>query len=161
MSRFVDLFLLKNGWKIVIILAEIGRKRAGDRMENMLAFMDTHLAKGDLMAGTKYVLAKLDIPTELKGYRCMAELIPMYHSDPEQSLTKELYPSVGRMFMPELSWEQVEKDIRYAIDKAWTDERPEAWTVLFQKGKPTNEQFISRISQLLDLWERCKTVTIE
>lgn len=128
----------------------------------MLAFMVGHLENGNVKAGVKYVLMKLDFPSELKGYRCLVALIPLYHADPEQSFTKELYPSVGRLMEPPMEWKQVEKDVRYAIKEAWKKRDAEAWAQLFPKNqKPSNEKFVSRISQLLGLWENCASENVK
>lgn len=99
----------------------------------------------------KAVLIELGIPTNLAGYRCLACAIPMYHEDPGQSVTKQLYPAAGQMCTPSLTGAQVEKLIRYAIDIAWRDRNQEAWKKYFpQDEKPTNWEFISRLVETLD-----------
>lgn len=106
--------------------------------------METTQFKSDLI--------ELGVLTSLAGYRCLVFALPMYHTNPEQSITKQLYPDVGQMFTPKLTGSQVEKLIRYAVDNAWQNRDAEVWKRYFpQDRKPSNREFISRISEIEEL----------
>lgn len=121
---------------------------------DILTTMVSYLDKDDLAAGTKFVLIGLSIPTDLTGYRCLEIAVQLRFENPERSLMKELYPEVGRNCTPRLSMEQVEKNIRYAIDTAWEKRDVETWEHYFPGGKkPTNGQFISEAAEILRLWQ--------
>lgn len=105
----------------------------------------------EFSAAVKRVLIRLYIPTGSKGYRSLIAAIPMYREDPEQSLSKEIYPAVARLLGCR-SWQQVEKNIRDAISSAWKSRDPEVWAEYFPPDhKPTNGEFISRIAEILDV----------
>lgn len=100
------------------------------------------------LAQYKTDMIKLGIMTNLAGYRCLVQAIPLYRENPGQSLTKQLYPEVGEKCSPNLTGAQVEKQIRYAIEIAWQNRDPETWRRYFPMDrKPTNGEFISRISE--------------
>lgn len=125
-------------------------------VDKILTMMVNHLNKDDLYAGAKIVLIELSIPTDLTGYRCLEIAAVMRYTDPGLSLLKELYPEVGRNCIPRLSKDQVEKNIRYAIDIAWEKRDVQTWDRYFPGGKkPTNGQFISEVAEILRLWQAC------
>lgn len=126
-----------------------------DQPFELIAFMARHLEPGNLTAAVKCVLIQLYIPTDSKGYRCLIVAIPLYNEDPEQSLTKEIYPAVAKL-LGCFDWKKVEKNIRDAIGRAWSKRDPEIWKQYFQKNrKPGNWEFVSRISEILDIWAVC------
>lgn len=126
-----------------------------DQLLEMIAFMARHLEPGNFCAAVKCVLIQLHIPTDSKGYRCLILAIPIYHSDPGQSWTKEIYPEVARL-TDCVSWKAVERSIRMAISCAWGLRDPTIWACYFQrKRKPSNGEFISKISEMLDVWMAC------
>lgn len=111
------------------------------------------------------MLLTLGIRTKLKGYNNLREAIPLMAKDPGLSLTKELYPAVGKLCNS--SGQQVERAIRSAINSAWIQRDDQVWRMYFQPGKngrvprPTNGAFISRLADCLnagteDLQEKCK-----
>lgn len=110
-------------------------------------------ARPDMRTAVSNVLLSLGISTKLRGYAYLREAILEMMAFPGQSITKELYPSVGKICSATKT--QVERSIRSAIGKAW-DNRDEAlWRVYFQmdsEGKlsrPTNAVFISTIADRL------------
>ena len=101
------------------------------------------------------VLLTLGISTKLRGYAYLREAILEMMSSPGQSVTKVLYPAVGKIC--DASNTQVERSIRSAIQKAW-DRRDEAvWRQHFQVSpaepitRPTNAEFISRIADRISM----------
>lgn len=121
-----------------------------------VSFMIRYLRPGDFPAAVKCALIELDIPTDTKGYRCLVAAIPLYHTDLEQFLTKELYPEVGKRMGQRTIGGRVEKQIRDTISEAWKRRDTKVWNRYFPPDqKPTNGAFISRISELLSLWEDC------
>lgn len=98
----------------------------------------------------KKLLMDLGIAPNLAGYRCLVSAIQLYGADPGQSLTKEIYPAVGRTCR--ITGDQVERSIRYAIDAVWQNRVDEVWRQYFPLDrKPTNGEFISRVSEILGL----------
>lgn len=121
-----------------------------------VSFMVHHLDRDDIPAALKTILIDLHIPTDMKGFPCLVSAIQMHRTDPEQSLTKEIYPDVGQQMDQVCNSRQVEKLIRYAINDAWKKRDPHIWEQYFTPGhKPTNGEFIAQIAELLDLWQSC------
>lgn len=124
-----------------------------ESVRNSIFFMRRHLDPDSASGALKYILIELRISPKSKGYRCMLEVIPLYHADPEQSMTKEVYPAAAKR-LGYRSWKRVEKQIRDAISAAWKRRDPEVWETYFPGGeKPTNGAFIATISEILSLWE--------
>lgn len=92
----------------------------------------------------------LGIPVHRKGYRQLAIAIACYTRDCTQSITKELYPAVAKISGAQ-DWRLVERDIRTAIQYAWTHKDSHVWDVYFSGADkaPSNKVFITAISDLL------------
>lgn len=103
----------------------------------------------DPAAAVSNLLVSLGMPTKLAGYRYLREAILLMAEKPGQSITKELYPAVGKRC--EASSVQVERSIRSAILAAWCRGDRQLWKLYFgQAGlteKPTNAAFISRLAE--------------
>ena len=101
------------------------------------------------------VLRSLGIPTKLKGYLYMREAILILAQDPEQTVTKELYPAVAaRCGCASIN---VERAIRSAIESAWKKRDERVWQQYFPPAgdgacrRPTNAEFLNRIADCLAL----------
>lgn len=101
------------------------------------------------------MLLTLGVPTKLNGYGYLREAIRLMASDPDQSITKELYPAVGKLFRCEPK--NVERSIRSAIDSAWKKRDERIWGLYFQPDasgeipRPTNAAFITRLADSREL----------
>lgn len=95
-------------------------------------------------------LLRLGISRKRKGFECAREAILLFAEDPEQSVTKELYPAVASR-LGHGNGRQVEKDIRAAIEEAWNQRNDRVWRTMFpgMERKPTNKVFVFRMSELL------------
>lgn len=99
------------------------------------------------------MLMRLGFSPKLDGYGYLAEAIPLYAQDPSQSITKELYATVGEARRKEMGL--VERSIRSAIDKAWRERDEKVWRQYFRCApdgtvlRPSNGAFIARMAQLL------------
>lgn len=123
-----------------------------DQLLETVLFMVNHLEKGNLRSATKFLMINLYMPTEKAGYHTLVIAIPTYCDDREQSMTKELYPKVGRQIGS--SGKKVEKDIRGVIKKGWNRRNKEVWRPFFpQCRQPSNREFIARIADVLELWQ--------
>ena len=98
------------------------------------------------------VLLHLSFSPKLGGYGYLVDAIPRYAMDPSQSITKELYVAVGQIHGK--AGTLVERAIRNAIDKAWSQGDPAVWRKYFPCGpdgtvpRPSNGSFITRMAQL-------------
>ncbi|MDO5399923.1 MAG: sporulation initiation factor Spo0A C-terminal domain-containing protein [Eubacteriales bacterium] len=89
------------------------------------------------------------VPTQ-SGARMLPLAAVLFAQDPEQSVTKELYPKVLSRMQLEAGWKKAEKDIRYAIETAWAKGHPDAWSrCLSLDHKPTNKELIVRLTEML------------
>lgn len=111
------------------------------------------LAHPDPRTAAANLVLSLGIRTKLKGYSYLREAIPMALKNPGVSLTKELYPEVGKLFG--VNAVQVERAVRGAINSAWLQRDEQVWRMYFQPGadgsvpRPTNGTFITRLAQCL------------
>lgn len=100
-------------------------------------------------------LLRLGISTKLRGYAYLREAVLLMARDPQQSITKELYPAVAAQFGATAV--QLERSIRSAIHTAWSQLDSQIWQMYFPANdsglipRPTNAAFISRLADLLIL----------
>ena len=88
--------------------------------------------------------------TKLRGYSCVREGILLTIQNPDQRITKELYPAVAAICGGNAL--RVERAIRSAIESAWMNRDDRVWRMYFppdatgQIPRPTNSEFISRLA---------------
>lgn len=99
---------------------------------------------------------RMGVPPHYKGYRYLLEGIWLaaLHSSWLNSVTRKLYPAIGQRFG--VSGAQVERAMRYAIDRTWEKGNLDQLYQIFpyireNKGKPTNSIFIARMVDLVGL----------
>ena len=98
-------------------------------------------------------LLRLGISTKLRGYGYLREAVLLMSKHPDQSITKELYPSVASMC--NVTSVQIERSIRSAIATAWEHSDQRIWQLYFScddRGlipRPSNAAFISRLADSL------------
>lgn len=107
---------------------------------------------------TSNVLLALGISVKRKGYQYLDMGIGLFEKDPQQSMTKALYPAVAKRYRT--SRESVERAIRSAIQSAWDNRDEKVWRLYFQPcrngmvPRPTNKAFIATLAELQGKQER-------
>ena len=109
----------------------------------------------DLEGCVSELMRQIGVPAHIRGYNYIRKSIIMSleNSDMLNAITKELYPGVARAYNTTPS--RVERAIRHAIEVAWTRGDIEAlnsmfgYTIKTSKGKPTNGEFISMLTDRL------------
>lgn len=136
------------------------RNDIDDTLEHIL-FLARHLHGFDTRHIVKVFLLELNVSTHYDGWRYSIEAITLFSEDPQQRITKEIYPLVARRCGLPGRAGQVERGMRTVIDAAWKNRDDEIWKRYFpvaSDGKikrPSNAEFISRIAEALDLWKVC------
>ena len=103
----------------------------------------------DPRAWTSAALNAMGFSTKLKGYDYLVEAVQLMSRDPKQAMTKELYPAVAALRNEK--WDNVERNCREAIEKAWHRGDPYIWKNYFpnhcagNSRRPTNAEFILRL----------------
>lgn len=101
------------------------------------------------------VLLELGVNPKHNGYHYIHDCVKSYAEDNTQSLTKELYVAVGASYG--VSWQQVERSIRGALEAAWEHRDELVWRKWFPAGtiralkRPTNGEVICRLAEYLRL----------
>ncbi len=111
----------------------------------------------DLDTEITEILHEIGVPAHIKGYLYLRESITMvYHNvDILGAITKILYPTVAKKYKTTSS--RVERAIRHSIEVAWNRGNVEAisqifaYTISYNKSKPTNSEFIAMIADKLRL----------
>lgn len=104
------------------------------------------------------ILLTLGFRSNLTGYRYLAEAVELFYRNPEQSMTKELYPSTASKFGA--TGQQVERAIRCCIQDAYEKRRDELWRLYFPTGRDgrvrsvTNSHFIARIVDIIRRYQK-------
>lgn len=98
-----------------------------------------------------HIMQVLGLSPKRDGFRALLTGIPLYAHDPQQSLSKELYPAIAR-FLGVGSFKSVERSIRSAIQDAWEARNPILWGSFFGTDSecPTNKMFIARLARVLN-----------
>lgn len=113
--------------------------------------------KEDLKIRITNVIHQIGIPAHIKGYEYVryAIMITVQETDIINSVTKILYPKVAKKYLTTPA--RVERAIRHGIEVAWERGNTEmlykyfGYTVNFDKGKPTNSEFIALIADKIRL----------
>lgn len=92
---------------------------------------------------------RLGVPAHLKGSKYIREAFVLLRQNPNQQITKELYPAIAAKF--HVSAQRVERCMRTAIQAAWKKRDERVWGMYFasdsrgQIPKPTNGEFLACI----------------
>ncbi|MBE6111906.1 MAG: sporulation transcription factor Spo0A [Peptococcaceae bacterium] len=103
------------------------------------------------------LLHDMGVPAHVKGYQYLRDAILMILNDQQllTAITKDLYPKIAEKYNTTPS--RVERAIRHAIELAWdrgnVDLMTEyfGYTINFERGKPTNAEFIAMVSDRIRL----------
>ena len=114
-------------------------------------------ASNNLESEVTNIMHEIGVPAHIKGYQYLRDSIIMVvkNLDIINSITKQLYPSVAKMYNTTPS--RVERAIRHAIEVAWSRGQVDiidslfGYTINLGKGKPTNSEFIAMIADKLRL----------
>lgn len=113
--------------------------------------MDRGACLGSPEYRTALQLHALGFQVHLDGYRQLCVGIPMLLRDPEQTVTKTLYPAIAEaLALPDAR--TVEHSIRNAILQAWQTRDNDVWASLFPGCAvcPSNKQFLFRMARQLE-----------
>lgn len=99
---------------------------------------------------TRQMLQELGIPANRIGYRFLCAAIPCYAQDSNQSVTKELYPAIGKAFGYSNGC-AVERAIRGVILDATEHNETDVWKQYFPRCRkaPSNSLFIATLAECL------------
>ena len=111
----------------------------------------------DIETQVTKMIHQIGVPAHIKGYQYLrtAIILVMQDSNIINSVTKQLYPSIGKIFSTTSS--RVERAIRHAIEVAWdrgdydTITEIFGYTIQSARGKPTNSEFIAMVADNLRL----------
>ncbi|MDE5715034.1 MAG: sporulation transcription factor Spo0A [Anaeroplasmataceae bacterium] len=157
-SLGADYFILKpvdlnNLYKTIVgLMSEKLAKGATynlkEKIKNTNEDLDTEITE---------LLHEIGVPAHIKGYLYLREAITMVYNNVEVlgGITKVLYPSIALKYKTTSS--RVERAIRHSIEVAWNRGNVDAisqifaYTISYNKSKPTNSEFIAMIADKLRL----------
>ena len=121
------------------------------RIQEQLSRLDAgQEAESDVQLRISCLLLMMGFSVKLHGFKYLREAIARVLEDPDQSITKELYPGVAQVY--DTAGAHVERSIRGAIQDAWKRRDERIWQLYFppdsmgKRGKPTNAVFIARLA---------------
>lgn len=138
-----------------------------DETLRYIQFLARHFDKQDVRAVTLIILIDLNLRPSNDGFMYLRRAIEIEHSVPTRSVTKGIYPAIAGIYDANDSWKPIEQAIRRSIKEAWNERDEEVWELFFplHVGKrakcPSNKEFISRISCIIELWQSCKEAVYE
>ena len=143
------------------ILYELIRNLANDKSayakSAMMPFKDAAHNSPDIETQVTKMIHQIGVPAHIKGYQYLRTAIILVMQDTNiiNSVTKQLYPTIGKIFSTTSS--RVERAIRHAIEVAWdrgdydTITEIFGYTIQSTRGKPTNSEFIAMVADNLRL----------
>ena len=156
-TRFQSPYVLEAATRVGIdymVVKPCSIRALVDRVEDLAGSRDPGAKpQSDPRVAVANLLLAMNFIASNKGYTYLREAIPLYAKDPQQAMTKELYPTVAKMF--DGNGKQVERAIRTAIDRAWAERDEQMWRLYFTPmadgsiRRPTNAEFISRLADVL------------
>lgn len=132
-----------------------------------IQFMARHFDKSDVNAVAQAILCDLGITTKMDGFTYLRQAILIYHAWSVELAKNKVFPKNTCPFDAGDDRTMIDQAIRRCIGYAWDLREPEIWDLFFpvQRGKickcPSNKEFISRISCLIELWQSCKEATYD
>lgn len=125
------------------------------RLKDLVEHYSRQPAGTDPQSILSHHLHMLGIPAHRDGYRQLLAAIPLYAKDPQQFMTKELYPKVARI-CGSRDGRSVEHSMRKVVHAAWEHRDNAVWRKYFLPGPrgsipcPSNKEFICRMAEFLD-----------
>ena len=118
---------------------------------------NAQLDEFELLNYVSRLMHEVGVPASIRSYDYIRESIMMALDDRNilKSITKELYPSIAKS--NDTTSSRVERAIRHAVEVAWQRGDVEVlnnifgYTVKSTKGKPTNGEFISMLTERVRL----------
>lgn len=157
-TRFLSDYVLDTADKLgvgYLMVKPCDVRATAARIEDLSRSLKPSAPPADPKTYVSNLLLSLGVPTKLKGYAYLREAVLLMAKDPDQSITKELYPAVGSLCRCNAS--NVERSIRSAIAAAWNHMDARIWQLYFSPApgggipRPTNASFISRLADSLRL----------
>lgn len=119
--------------------------------------MKDNLDERELEKYITQIILALGIPAHLLGYHYLRDAIMIVCLRDEilGSITKQIYPEVAKHF--QTTSQRVERAIRNAIEVSWNRanlkeiEEIFGYSVDFDRGKPTNSEYIARVADKIRL----------
>lgn len=152
MSAYVERSVTELGIDYTMITPSVSSVVA--RLQDLISGYTSADSTMDIQAKALHYLHLLGFPTHLDGYRQLCVALPMFVENPQQLMTKELYPAVAQLCGAK-DKRAVEHSIRKAIRTAWEHRDNAVWRKFFticSSGTlpcPTNKEFICRLAEAL------------
>ena len=138
LSRLQADYVLKKPCSVKVIAGHI------DELAD--AVHDKPVKASDLQTQIAEILVQMGFKNNFSGFRYVVSGLPMFAENPQQTVTKELYPAIGKLHGK--TGEQVERAIRNAIELAWQRRDERIWRMYFAPApdgsipRPTNGQLL-------------------
>lgn len=137
------------------LLSEVSSKGNTFNLKNPT--VSSKISEKSLDTEITELLHEIGVPAHIKGYMYLRESITMVYNNVEilGGITKILYPTVAKKYKTTSS--RVERAIRHSIEVAWNRGNVDAisqifaYTISYNKSKPTNSEFIAMIADKLRL----------
>lgn len=139
-----------------VMMKPCNPKALAARVEDLLRFPEESGTQEPYVRITGTLLA-MGIQSKRDGYAYMLPAILYRARHPRAAITKEIYPAVAAACGG--TAQQVERDIRLAIEAGWAAGDRAVWERLFPNHleRPANDQFLRRMAEVLKMEENdCK-----
>lgn len=126
-----------------------------DAGRSLIFIYDKPFAKSEIQRIIVSTLREVGVPPQLLGYKYLrtAILVAAQHPHMLHAITTELYPNVATEH--ESTTPKIERSIRHSIETTWNRSDVDTlyelfgYTISSSRGRPTNSEFIARLTDLV------------
>ena len=141
--------------RYIVAESDEEKEKAMEEIKKMINSTETEDYSENVEDVISDILTELGMPCHIMGYRYSTYAIKLAteNSDIIDSITCELYPAIAEHFGTTAS--RSERAIRHGIECTWDRgnldvlEKYFGNTISIAKGKPTNSEFIARVSNIV------------
>ena len=142
------------------------KSRTDDTLK-YVQFLARRFDKQDIKAVALIILYDLNMQPSNEGFVYLRKAIETECANSGSTATAGIYPMIDSICGLSDGWKPVDQAIRRTIRTAWNERDEETWELFFPMAKgriprcPSNKEFITRISCIIELWQSCKEADYE
>ena len=140
-------------WQAIASLDQGEWEAILDQSEGRSLASENYDTDKDIERKVNNIMKELGITGNINGYDYLIEAVIRVYKDPSymKAITKRLYPDIAKKFDSTSS--NVERNIRFAVTKAFKNSNNGAINKYFSKGKYTNSTAIADLVNFVRIYQ--------
>lgn len=139
--------------------------KAIDETLEYFMFLARHIKRDDVPSAVLLALIDMEFQAHTDGFGYLRDSISIKSHNPKMRLSAA-YQEIIHNYNDQIDSAQIEQTIRSSITSAWKTRNDNKWGYYLPEfircaKKPSNNEFISRIACIMELWRSCKEAAYE